>query len=196
MLPDIISKLTTLTTSGITSEVQLVYLLAGIRKILERDDKSDDFKVLKFHCDWALHAKLSGPMAQQILGKFDQANIFLREGVELADSSADLDREIERLSKMSLFQEEFTDFLKIYDIPISYGRKGWAGFVLHYARIIEDVPLVMWSATNATINKVTVNVEEAVTHPEGQFGFKVNWSIEDKNGRCGTIYVMNFIDAG
>jgi hypothetical protein len=36
MTPDILKKLTALLSAGITDEVQVVYLMSGIRKILEQ----------------------------------------------------------------------------------------------------------------------------------------------------------------
>lgn len=57
---DIISKLTRELDTGITSEVQVVYLLAGVRKLIERDGVREQFSDLNFHCDWTLHSKLEG----------------------------------------------------------------------------------------------------------------------------------------
>jgi len=70
---DIIWKLTQELNGGITSEPQVVYLLAGIRKLMEHDQIEDKFVNLKFHCDWTLHSRLSGEAEHQILRLFDAA---------------------------------------------------------------------------------------------------------------------------
>jgi hypothetical protein len=75
---DIISKLTRELDAGIETEVQAVYLLAVSRKIIERDNIGGQYPDLKFHCDWALHSKLTGPAAQGVLRKFDAAHALLQ----------------------------------------------------------------------------------------------------------------------
>jgi hypothetical protein len=59
MTKDIIRKLANETEAGITTEAQVVYVLAGIRKIIERDKIGDQYAAPRFHCDWALHATRS-----------------------------------------------------------------------------------------------------------------------------------------
>jgi hypothetical protein len=51
MTKDIIHKLHNELDAGINSEAQVVYLLTGIRKILERDSHANQYGALKFHCD-------------------------------------------------------------------------------------------------------------------------------------------------
>lgn len=51
MTPDIIRKLEAELKTGITTEVQVVYLLVAIRKLIERDKLEDQYAGLKFHCD-------------------------------------------------------------------------------------------------------------------------------------------------
>ena len=49
--PEIIRKLTDELDKGIATEVQTVYVLAGIRKLIERDRIEGQYADLKFHCD-------------------------------------------------------------------------------------------------------------------------------------------------
>ena len=65
--PDIIKKLEKELDRGIASEARAVYLLTEVRKLIERDKAVGAYPNLKFHCDWVLHAKLTGPAAQEIL---------------------------------------------------------------------------------------------------------------------------------
>jgi hypothetical protein len=48
---DIVSKLAGELDRGIETEVQVVYVLAGIRKLIERDNAKERYPDLKFHCD-------------------------------------------------------------------------------------------------------------------------------------------------
>jgi hypothetical protein len=68
MEPEILRKLGTLLREGINSEPQAVYLMAAIRKLLEQQSGAKQrYYYLNFHCNWALHSKLSGDAAQKVL---------------------------------------------------------------------------------------------------------------------------------
>lgn len=56
---DIKNKLEVELSKEINSEVQVVYILSRIRKILEIEKNTEKFKVLNFYCNWALHSELS-----------------------------------------------------------------------------------------------------------------------------------------
>jgi len=104
--PDIIRKLEAELGRGITTQAQALYLMAGIRKLLEQQQAKKQYEYLTFHCDWALRSKLGGPTAQKILKLFDAAHIQLKTAVELRDLPSELRTEIERISKMKLFEQE------------------------------------------------------------------------------------------
>ena len=71
---DIISKLTSQLDKAITTEAQAVYLLVGIRKIIEQDKIGREYADLRLHCDWALHSSLDRTAAIAILKKFDTSH--------------------------------------------------------------------------------------------------------------------------
>jgi hypothetical protein len=52
MIRDILKKLETLLNSGITAETEVVYLMSGLRKLLEQQQAKKQYKYLTFHCDW------------------------------------------------------------------------------------------------------------------------------------------------
>jgi hypothetical protein len=58
-LPNIIEKLQKILKQSIYSEQDVVYILSRIRKILEIDEKKEQYKVLNFYCNWALHSKIN-----------------------------------------------------------------------------------------------------------------------------------------
>jgi hypothetical protein len=196
---DIISKLTTELDAGIKTEVQVVYLLAGIRKLIERDKIRDQFPDLNFHCDWALHSSLDRAAAKAILKEFDAAHALLAAGAKLRDLPPALRSEINRISKMRSFNNELSQFLATYNLPpLTKNRPdGWVHFLHLYARVVEDIPLVVSSTAVAQhITRVTVHFEQArevlSENPgEREMLFKVTWTTHDKNGQAGDIFVLN-----
>ena len=199
MTPDILYKLTTELNRGITTEVQVVYLLVGIRKLIERDKIEDQYPALKFHCDRALHSSMDRAAAKAVLKEFDAAHTLLRGNVELHDLPAPLKSEIDRISKMRSFQKELSKFLTAYGLPLltQHRHDGWVHFLHLYTKVIEDIPLVVAIRDSGPkhISHVTVNFEEAretIKHEDGEeLLFKVTWTIHDKNGQSGAIDIIN-----
>jgi hypothetical protein len=46
-------------------------VLIDVRDLLALVGESERFKVLKFHCDWILHPKVTGPRVQEIIRAVD-----------------------------------------------------------------------------------------------------------------------------
>ena len=85
--PEIIRKLTEELDNGITTEVQVVYVLAGVKKLIERDKVEDQYADLRFHCDWVLHSGMDRAAAKAILKQFDAAQPLFRGGTNYPRSS-------------------------------------------------------------------------------------------------------------
>jgi hypothetical protein len=196
---DIISKLTAELDRGVASEVQVVYLLAGIRKIIERDKIRDQYPDLNFQCDWALHSSLDRAAAKAILREFDAAHALLRGNIKLRNLPPALRSEIERISEMRSFEQELSQFLATYGLPPLTNNRpdGWAHFLHLYAKVVEDIPLVVSSPAVAKhITHVTVHFDQArevltVNDGESEVLYRVTWAIHDKNGQAGSIFVIN-----
>ncbi|MBI1955641.1 MAG: hypothetical protein HYS38_04540 [Acidobacteria bacterium] len=191
---DIIRKLEAELNGGITTEPQVVYLMTGLRKLLEQQQAKKQYEYLTFHCDWVLHSKLQGPTAQKVLEQFDLANIHLKIGIKLHGLPVDLQREINGISKMEWFREELSTFLAANGLPglETVHRDGWDHFLQLYCKVIEDCPLVMTTNnTAASIEKVTVHLEWANQVVENEIFYKIMWTVADKNGLSGDIFVIN-----
>jgi hypothetical protein len=210
--PDILSKLTRELDEGIKTEVQVVYLLAGIRKLIERDEAEEEYADLRFHCDWALHSHMGRAAAKAVLRKFDAAHALLRDDkLELHELPAELRAEIDRISNMRPFKEELSRFLDDYGLPpLTRNRPdGWPHFLHLYARVIEDIPLmvalpaVKKKAKQETVDGAPEHISRVVVHfrpardkVAGERLFEVTWRIHDKNGQSGSISVIHsFVDA-
>jgi hypothetical protein len=195
---DILIKLTAELEAGITTEVQTVYVLAGIRKIIERDKSDDRYPALKFHCDWALHAELSwNKEAKCILAQFEAAYDCLKAHVDIEDLPDDLGREIRRISSMKDFRTELKRFLSAYKLPpLTYNDgDGWSHFLHLYTQVIEDIPLVLAKGEHR-VSQVVVGFELARRVRTDHLGnsylaYKVIWNIYDSDGGCGEVFVLN-----
>ena len=143
MTKDILAKLTAELEAGVTTEVQVVYLLAGIRKIIDRDGPEDTYRSLKFHCDWALHSSMDRAAANKILLQFDEAFALLKGNIKLSSLPEGLRSEIKRISHMDAFEQELSGFLKLSGLPplTRHRFDGWEYFLHLYAKVVEDIPL-------------------------------------------------------
>lgn len=190
----ILTKLEKLLAHGIRSEAEALYFMVEVRKLLEQQDVRGKYEYLTFHCDWALHAKLSGPTAQRILNLFDAANIHLKSGAELEELPDLLRMEINRISKMEYFERELESFLKTNGLSTlkMTSADGWTHFLHLYTQIIEDCPLVITAKnSSATVTSVTLQVDLGKQAKHGEVWFQVRWVIQDKNGRTGQIFVIH-----
>jgi hypothetical protein len=85
---------------------------------------------------------------------------------------------------------------------------GWTHFLHLYTKVIEDIPLAVAipamkrkpkQGTNDSppkhISHVPVHCElarETIRHAEGEeVLFKVTWTVHDKNGQSGDIFILN-----
>jgi hypothetical protein len=146
--------------------------------------------------------------AKAVLRKFDAVHPLLRHGVKLRNLPADLKREIDRISLMRTFEKELSRFLDDYGLPpLTKNRPdGQAHFLYLYARVIEDIPLMVSlpgagkqkSASKGIppvaprhISRIVVHVGEAREDVGGETLFRVTWTIHDKSGQSGDISVYN-----
>lgn len=95
---------------------------------------------------------------------------------------------------MRYFERELNQFLQANQLPSldSKHADDWVRFLHLYARVVSDCPLVMTAKNqSATITHVTLSVEVANQIFENEVWFKVTWKISDKNGRSGSLFVIN-----
>jgi hypothetical protein len=186
---EILKKLERQLLAGVKTEAEVLYVLAEARKFLEQHELKQDYSYLVFHCDWGVHAKLQGPMAQQILTAFDKANVHLKAGLSLQDLPSDLRREVDRLSKLRYFEKELLAFLTKHNLP-ALGE--WTHFLHLYAQIVEHCPLIIAPQnTAASIENVTIHFELANRPIGDQILYKITWEVLDKNGKTGSLFIIN-----
>ena len=191
---DIIRKLGKEFDKGIETEAQTVYVLAGVRKLLEQQQAGKQYEYLKFHCDWTLHSMLDGTAAQRVLKQFDAASIQLRAGVKLRDFPSGLKKEVYGISKMEYFEDELRAFLLANGLPDleQIRTDGWTHFLHLYTLAIEDCPLVIKSKKHTTVGLDRVTVHLKVGEPMGEdIPYKIYWTMLNKDGRSNGFYILN-----
>jgi hypothetical protein len=68
----------------IETEMQVVYILVEVRKLLEHNSQKDLYPVLNFYGNWVVHTRLSAsPVADKIVRLFDE--IMYREASDAVD---------------------------------------------------------------------------------------------------------------
>jgi|HubBroStandDraft_6_1064221.scaffolds.fasta_scaffold51238_3 hypothetical protein len=198
---DIRGKLEEQLTQGLTSEPQVVYVLVGIRKLIDRDEYCEKYPDLYFHCNWALHASMNRKPAQALLKVFDDAHAFFRDNNAAKILPHDLSREIDRISQMKTFEHDLSRFLVDYDLPplTCVSPDGWTRFLFVYTQIIEDIPLEVSKPGDAAglqfISHVVVNCErarETIKYGGAEHHvYKMTWTGHDRNGDARSIDIFN-----
>ena len=198
MKEEIIKKLTAQLNEGITTEVQVVYLLVGIRKLIERADHGADqgtqYPTLNFYCDWVLHSELDRSGAKAILLEFDKAQPLWKSEEKLP---RELEDKINHICGMKFFTEELTRFLKNYGLPpIAQNVDGWSRFFHLYAQVIQDIPLrVKAPAAAENISKLVVHCKTAPKTIKSvnreDVVYRIVWEIFDKTGESGSLVFYN-----
>lgn len=172
--------------AGITKESQVVYILAGIRKILEQLEDITEFEHLKFYCDWALHHKLSGPPAQKVMRILEFIYNCMAKG-----ERAPTDSEATHLIRFELLKNELSGFLQKFDIKnFTQSANTWVVFIYLYCRVVEDCPLVMRSNTPMNIQKIVISLDTAEDLIEDHQPYQVNWQFEAKEGLAPARYFI------
>jgi len=120
----------------------LTLLLKDIRILLEELGEDEKYPILKLHCDWVLHAKLSGSKIRKLLREYDEhMDAWLTRQVTIPESFAN---RLPLTMGFFGFEQEFARFLSNQNIiqVTSFDRGVWLGFELIYASLIRDSTLL------------------------------------------------------
>ncbi len=136
----IVEKLRTLLSKRLTTEIQVVYFLVGIRKLLEHENKKETFPVVNFYGNWAVHARLSqSPIADRLVKFFDD----LHQRMEAGEKELPISTAFWEIVGWSALQQELAMCLRHFDLPSELCTEvdDWKSFVTQLIRVIEDSPL-------------------------------------------------------
>ncbi len=180
------------------TEADVFYALGEIRKVLEHDCERKTSWVLTFFCDWALHTKLEGAGARQILRKLDER---LSRFNPAEPGSIDPDGEVSQILSFDLLRGSLFEFCKRNDLPTAWAEDEfwWRKFVVLYGELVREAPLVVTRQEgNLTyLQKLVIAAcEPSQTIVEANpgtkhYGFKWEFTLDD--GRTFTLpYTSNY----
>jgi hypothetical protein len=175
----------------VDSECAVVYLLAEVRKILEREKPEPKPFALWMYCHWALHINLSvTPTTIALLQHIDDfvtatVSGFTANGPYTMLDSHNLFREFVYLDT---FRAQLHGFLGVrgLDADLCSDDAKWFEFLEVYARVIQDGELSSETEKNDRLNAietVTFKVGRKPFSQESHLPFANQWDILLKDGR-------------
>jgi hypothetical protein len=180
---DIVSKLNHELGQPITSERQVVYILVGLRKLLELRKTLDDYWTLKLCCDWAVHPVLDRATAQVVLSRFDDYETkYRRDNVGVCQAEMP---ELTDFVEHKAFRNELIAACQRYGIcPDTFlGNDSWRSFLAHYTEVIRDCPFEAKAEKTTYVTRVTAHAVTremtAAIMPNKQFGIQWTWYRKD-----------------
>ncbi|OGI25151.1 MAG: hypothetical protein A3J76_03020 [Candidatus Moranbacteria bacterium RBG_13_45_13] len=134
-------------------ECEVVYLLAEIRKIIEKNNK---YKTLYFYCCWILHSRLNRDLTAKILSKkFDK---YINLNKKEREIQKDLISEQKDFLKLRDLNYELNNFLKEYTLAKDFLRGNkWYKFCQLFLDNIMECEIDFGLKANACkINRLSV----------------------------------------
>ena len=190
MTPDILSKIGAHLKKPIKTEASVVYLLAQVRKVLERERPEPKPLSLWLHCHWALHVQLTDPRTTKEL--LEQVDAFIMDSVSGFDGAGRLSfgashNLFKDLVSLNGFRSQLDYFLNKHSLPsaLCTSNDRWASFISNYIKVIEDGELSTAKDKKyklTAIEKIVFRIDDrkprTSKHP-----FSMQWDIFLKDGR-------------
>ena len=189
---DIIRKLRDHLELPLDTECSVVYLLAEIRKVLERQPRDEKPFALLMYCHWALHVDLTrSTTTAPFLRAIDSYVVSHVEGY--GGNSNFLFSEqhalFEEFLHLRTFRKQLRLFLHAHDLhtDLCDNDTSWFNFLSAYARVIEDGTLSAHGDQDLrAVHKVTFK-KGTGSSEDAQTPFKITWDIRLKNGTTMTF---------
>lgn len=136
MKDELLEKIYSLVVLPESSESDADHLMTLIRKIQERDNKTQKYPLLIFYCDWTKHAILNRKVAQKIVLELNSVLFKIKD---IADNDIVIS-EISQIISFERLQSEFHSFLFDYNLPLDIviQKKLWLRFVVHLINITSN----------------------------------------------------------
>lgn len=165
-LPSIQEKLKAVLRKNSFNEVDVVYILSRIRKILEIDNKEKKYKKLKFFCDWALHKQIDNtdPVSED-LQNFDDTIV------------------VHKFLQYEQFDKEFKRFLSEYkiDTDIYSNLKSRLEFHQLLIEIYSDTPVIVKTIKKRKITIKKGELQEVILDDGTKaYAFPTKYTITDE----------------
>lgn len=133
MEEEIVKKLKSALSEPIKKECQVIYILAEIRKLLDRLRDKTILPVLRFYSNWALHIEIDDTSAvRSLLEKIEQTILSRQYDIDAVMAIIDFEK----------FREEINIFLNKFNINNPFlKRKYWTNFRRSFVDVLIDCPL-------------------------------------------------------
>lgn len=186
----IVAKLKKHLADPVDTECAVVYLLAEVRKLLERHDRQHRQSVVWMYCHWALHVDLGSP--QTTLEFLKQVDVWVTNTVAglVPRGPWRFQQEI-YLFRDFIYLDAFRSQLKFvlasFDLPTDLcdEESKWFEFLSAYAGVVQDGTLTVTGDKNSDLGAVKqVTFKKGRSLPsEHHVDFVIQWDIELKDGR-------------
>src|ERR1022692_2307526 len=187
----IVEKLNRELVEPITSERQVVYILAEVRKLIEANGDLLRLSRLAFFCHWVLHPNLKGLEAQRIVDLFNTREKLWHDTehrtgpVEFNKIAVD---DLQATVELKEFRSEFVRFCAEQGITGSLvdSEEEWAAFLTYYAYVVRDCPLMCENKALSFVKKVVVEVVPQLG-PDGKIqklAMTWRWKSEQTGALC------------
>ncbi len=133
MTNELINKLCQAFGEPVADEKDVIFILSKIRKLIENENLSNNFPLLKRHTDWALHAKIieASPM-KIILQNIEKTILANKYQPSLVLEMVDF---VE-------FRKQLISLLTQFNIPNKLNETDyWREFRKYFVEILVDCPL-------------------------------------------------------
>jgi hypothetical protein len=151
----IVDKLRLEFAEEITSERQIVYILAEIGKLLEHENLKSKYPTITFYRDWAVHTKLDrSSVADSLVRLFDDY---------VTSKNTTASNTLKNLVTPQTLRDEITAYLNRHKLTFPCCTDGvlWKRFVKYLAGVIDETPLhcSLWKPTPKTkhVENITVS---------------------------------------
>jgi hypothetical protein len=178
-----------LTSNEEMTEARVVYVLVAVRKLMEIGSEAATYPRLAFHCDWALHSRLTrNPEAIRVVGLFDNLEKARETGTAAEVETAT--RALDVITDAKHFRDEFRAFLDAHKLPTELcdWSKRWIPFLALYGQVISDAPLKIGAPVGRVAKVLVKHISESTTPdpPGWRFIFGLEWTpmrFDQKQGR-------------
>ncbi len=189
MRDSIVEKLRVVLSGEVNDECKVTYVLAEVRKLLDKFPPDPAPFALKLYCHWALHVDLTHP---------GTTKHFLERVEKFVDSvfagSTNVVYEHQMFREFifwDTFKEQLTRFLKAYDLPtgVCENDSRWHEFLKNYAGVIEDGSLSCNSGIALKSVQEVVFTKGRARENDSYIPFDLSWNIVLTDGRTMTVDV-------
>jgi len=180
-----LSKLTRLDEDTVHS------LMAFTRKALEQENKLNDFKHIKFYCDWCLHSKLDKNFnGFKLLEKITHV-LNLTDQEELKKSFyPDL---ITALFDFNELKNQLVTFYNSFTLPTVLFHKYWKEFYGYLMEILCDAPIEFPDIRRNEIKNIYDKLEKLANKNGGLVCKSLKIEKKIISGDENSVHVVNFI---